>query len=164
MIPENDLIAWKVSVCASTNAELNDAWSKLKRVSLSLAEPDDSYILNLIEARYEHQRAVELIEEAVQGFARFLMTQEIYLESISAPNEEIASLETLTPPDIEAYSAAYNERLTELKNDYLENAPSLKPDQPLYDFPSFREFDWIEEVKYQFGGIEEQRKKHLDNR
>jgi hypothetical protein len=77
-----DEILWNVAICASTYAELGEAWVSLRMTNSQLDEPDGGRVLYESGAAPMYQAAHELVEQSMRGLDLFLNIQGNYLEGI----------------------------------------------------------------------------------
>jgi hypothetical protein len=75
-------IDWNVAICASTYAELGEAWATLRLINAQLEEPDGGRVLNESGAAGPYRAAHELVAGALRGLDQFLGIQWNYLEGI----------------------------------------------------------------------------------
>jgi hypothetical protein len=75
-------IDWNVPICASTYAELGEAWATLRLINAQLEEPDGGRVLNESGAAGPYRAAHELVAGALRGLDQFLGIQWNYLEGI----------------------------------------------------------------------------------
>ena len=75
-------IEWNIAVCASTYAELGEAWATLRLINAQLEEPDGGRVLNESGAAGYYKTAHELVADTLRGLDQFLSIQGNYLEGI----------------------------------------------------------------------------------
>ncbi len=75
-------IDWNVAICASTYAELGEAWATLRLINAQLEEPDGGRVLHESGAAGPYRAAHELVAGALRGLDQFLGIQWNYLEGI----------------------------------------------------------------------------------
>lgn len=75
-------IDWNIAICASTYAELGEAWATLRLINAQLEEPDGGRVLNDSGAAGPYRAAHELVAATLRGLDQFLGIQGNYLEGI----------------------------------------------------------------------------------
>lgn len=99
-----DEILWNVAICASTYAELGEAWITLRTINSLMNEPDGGRVLNDSGAAPMYHAAHELVEQAMRGLDLFLNIQGNYLEGIrKGVHVDLSELEAKTKEAAEPY-------------------------------------------------------------
>ncbi len=75
-------ILWNVGICASTYAELGEAWATLRMMNAQLNEPDGGRVLYDSGAAEYYHTAHELVLDSLRGLDQFLGIQGNYLDGI----------------------------------------------------------------------------------
>ena len=75
-------ILWNVAICASTYAELGEAWATLRMINAQLDEPDGGRVLYESGAAPDYLVAHDLVAETLRGLDQFLAIQGNYLDGI----------------------------------------------------------------------------------
>lgn len=75
-------ILWNVGICASTYAELGEAWATLRMMNAQLDEPDGGKVLYESGAAGYYHTAHDLVLDALRGLDQFLGIQGNYLDGI----------------------------------------------------------------------------------
>lgn len=121
-------IEWNIAICASTYAELGEAWASLRTVCSKLNNPDGGSALSQAEASQDFDQAVTSVTKALQGLDSFLNIQGAYLERIRADYLPVDMPRSLVAPQIIALDA-----------EKAGNAPSLLDAEQEGDFQTENE-------------------------
>lgn len=99
-----DEILWNVAICASTYAELGEAWVNLRTAKVQLDDPDGGRVLNESGAAPMFNAAQDLVEKAWRGLDIFLSIQGNYLDGIrKGVHVDLSELERMAKKQEEAY-------------------------------------------------------------
>jgi hypothetical protein len=99
-----DEILWNVAICASTYAELGEAWITLRTINSLMNEPDGGRVLHDSGAAPMYYAAHELVEGAMRGLDLFLNIQGNYLEGIrKGVHVDLSELEAKAKEAAEPY-------------------------------------------------------------
>ena len=99
-----DEILWNVGICASTYAELGEAWITLRTINSLMNEPDGGRVLHDSGAAPMYNAAHELVEQAMRGLDLFLNIQGNYLEGIrKGVHVDLSELEAKAKEAAEPY-------------------------------------------------------------
>lgn len=152
-------IEWNIAICASTYAELGEAWASLRAVSTKLNNPDGGSVLSQVEASQDFDQAVTSVTKALQGLDNFLNIQGAYLERIRADYHPAETPRRLVVD--QSLAAELEKVLQELSPLHTEQAeagfqgeaPEVIPGQeppvlPLYQPQPALLADWNRHVNY----------------
>jgi hypothetical protein len=107
-------IEWNIAICASTYAELGEAWASLRAVCSKLNNPDGGSVLSQAEAGKDFEQAVTSVTKTLQGLDSFLNIQGAYLERIRADYIPVQVIRTLVGPQTITLDAETPDKATAL--------------------------------------------------
>lgn len=155
-----DEILWDVGICASTYAELGEAWIIIRKVNSMLDEPEGGRVLYDSGAAPMYHAAHELVEQSMRGLDLFLNIQGNYLEGIKkGVHVDLSGLEAKaqkaqeeayfkirkTPASITARGKAANQAGL---NSETYPGGEIYPGLYAYETPPAWLGDWLQYVNY----------------
>lgn len=157
-----DEILWNVAICASTYAELGEAWVVLRAANAQLDEPEGGRVLYDSGAAPMYHAAHELVEQSMRGLDLFLNIQGNYLEGIrKGVHVDLSELEAKaqeeayfkirkTPASITARGKANLADATGRPDLTSESYPGgeIYPGLYAYETPPAWLGDWLQYVNY----------------